>query len=62
MEGVQIIVSTKVFGMEFTTKHHRDYYKNQNKENEEFAGIMEMEKEIKSISLCDEAVYLILEE
>ena len=55
-EGVQIIISIKVFGMVFTTKHYADYYKNR---SEELAGIME--KEIKSISLCDEGIYLILE-
>lgn len=56
-EGVQIIISIDILGMEFSTKHYADYYK---RRSEELAEIME--KEIKTISLYEGAVFLTFKE
>ncbi len=56
-EGVQIIISIDVLGMEFSTKHYADYYKNRSEELTEI-----MEKEIKTISLYEGAVFLTFKE
>ena len=56
-EGVQISISIEMFGMKFSTTHYGGYYR---KGSEEFPEIME--KEIKTISLCDGVVFLTFEE
>lgn len=54
-EGVQITISIKVFGIEFSTTHYGSYYRNR----EGFDEIME--KEISKISVRDGVITLTFE-